>query len=51
MTERPELETTAPLVPEMPKNPIRTDGGRKARNTSGAEAVDEFDAPLVPDLS
>lgn len=51
MTERPQIETTAPLVPEMPTNRVRTDGGRAAPKASGAELVDEADAPLVPDLS
>jgi hypothetical protein len=51
MTERPQIETTAPLVPEMPKNRVRTDGGRAAPKHSGNELVDEADAPLVPDLS
>ncbi|SEO40971.1 MULTISPECIES: hypothetical protein [Halorientalis] len=51
MTERPQIETTAPLVPEMPTNRVRTDGGRAAPKTSGNELVDEADAPLVPDLS
>lgn len=52
MTDRPEIETTAPLVPEMPKARLRTDGGRKREETPGANAVlAEADAPLVPDLS
>jgi hypothetical protein len=51
MTERPQIETTAPLVPEMPTKRVRTDGGRAAPKTSGNERVDEADAPLVPDLS
>ncbi|WP_172824895.1 hypothetical protein [Halorientalis sp. IM1011] len=51
MTERPQIETTAPLVPEMPKKRVRTDGGRAAPKASGNESVDEADAPLVPDLS
>jgi hypothetical protein len=52
MTERPDIETTAPLVPEMPKSRLRTDGGRTRDETTGANAVlDEADAPLVPDLS
>ncbi len=41
----------APLVPEMPTNRVRTDGGRTAAKTSNNERVDEADAPLVPDLS
>lgn len=42
----------APLVPEMPKNRVRTDGGRTLGETIGAKYVnDEADAPLVPDLS
>ncbi|WP_256867896.1 hypothetical protein [Halorientalis salina] len=42
----------APLVPEMPKTRVRTDGGRIRDATAGANNVDaEADAPLVPDLS
>jgi hypothetical protein len=52
MTERPQPETMAPLVPEMPRNPIRTDGGRTVETTDRDRAVvDEIGAPLVPDLS
>jgi hypothetical protein len=52
MTERPQIETTAPLVPEMPRTQLRADGGQKRQQISGASAVTtEADAPLVPDLS
>ncbi|MFD1585873.1 hypothetical protein ACFR9U_02675 [Halorientalis brevis] len=52
MTERPHEDTMAPLVPEMPKTRVRTDGGRILDETIGAKFVnDEADAPLVPDLS
>jgi len=52
MTERPTEDTMAPLVPEMPQNRVRTDGGRTLAETAGAKYVDvEADAPLVPDLS
>ena len=52
MTERPDTETTAPLVPEMPTTRLRADGGRKHEEETGANAVlAEADAPLVPDIS
>jgi len=52
MTERPQQDTMAPLVPEMPQNRVRTDGGRIRSAIAGAKYVDdEADAPLVPDLS
>jgi len=51
MTERPTEDTMAPLVPEMPQNRVRTDGGRIRDATAGANRVDEADAPLVPVLS
>ena len=52
MTERPQIETTAPLVPEMPRTRLRADGGETHDSNIGAKAVlDEADAPLVPDLS
>lgn len=52
MTERPQTETTAPLVPEMPRDRIRGDGGETPANNLGAETVlDEAGAPLVPDIS
>jgi len=48
---RPRTDTTAPLVPEMPTTQLRADGGRTQTEISGADAVIEADAPLVPDLS
>lgn len=52
MTERPAIETEAPLVPEMPTTRVRADGGRTPETESGAKAVlDEAGAPMVPDIS
>jgi hypothetical protein len=35
----------------MPTTQLRADGGRTQTEISGADAVIEADAPLVPDLS
>jgi len=49
---RPQHETTAPLVPEMPSTRLRADGGRTDGQIVESKAVlAEADAPIVPDLS
>jgi hypothetical protein len=54
MTDRPATDADGrmdPMVPEMPTRLVQTDGGRIHDDTSAVKAVEETDAPLVPDLS
>lgn len=48
----PRPDDIDPMVPELPRDDVRADGGaRTARSTVLTFADDEADAPLVPDLS
>jgi hypothetical protein len=50
----PRFDDIDPMVPELPRDDVRADGGARtaqSRHRVLSFADDEADAPLVPDLS